>query len=185
MACVCLAGCKGDPPRNYTPPPPPAKLEYVLKAGDNLEAIATDAYGHGRYHLLIAQHNHIENVTRLQIGQRIATPGIVEMFRSAGLDSTFDHDITALAWAVAEYHNILPFYEAMRRQREKPGASHIDLPKDYARRLDEIADAVEFVVSDIERKTKTASRQPRDEVPQRLERAGPVAEIRRPVAPRA
>src|SRR5690349_17595744 len=99
MACLCLAGCKGDPPRS-TPPAPPAKLTFEVAAGDTLDAIAGQAYGHPRYSLLIAEHNRIKEETPLQTGQKIATPPFVEMFRSAGLDSQFENALTALAWAV-------------------------------------------------------------------------------------
>jgi LysM repeat protein len=165
-ASLCLAGCRADPPRTFTPPPPPAKLEHTVKAGDTLEAIATEAYGHGRYSLLIAQHNRITDVTRLQIGQRVATPAIAEMFRSAGLDPKFDQALAALASAVWDFHLALPSYTEARRGLERDGAPQINLPKIHAGRLGNIADVVEFAIRDIEQKVETPAGTPSKSIAQ-------------------
>lgn len=159
MACFCLAGCKGEPQR-YTPPSPPEKLTVEVAAGDTLEDIAAKAYGHPRYSLLLAEHNRIKNETGLQIGQQIATPAVIDMFRSAGLDSQFENALTALAWAVADYHRALPAYGEARRKLGEGKAGRIDLPEEHANRLGKIADAVEFAIDDIEKRSKSTGRVP-------------------------
>jgi LysM repeat protein len=159
LGCLCLAGCKGDPPK-FTAPAPPAKPMVEVAAGDNLEAIAAEAYGHARFSLLVAEHNHVKDETKLQVGQKIATPGIVEMFRSAGLDGQVENAVSALAWAVADYHRALPGYGEARRKLGKGEAGRIDLPEEHALRLNKIGDAVEFAINDIKERSKNSGNVP-------------------------
>ena len=122
--------------------PAPNNPTFTLERGSNLGAIASEAYGHGRFSGFVATLNGITDQARIPTGTILKTPSLAVAFRDAGLDPAYQPAINALAKAWTDYLAVEPAYKAARRASAATTGSFA-IPADMKAKFMACADAIE------------------------------------------
>ena len=89
---------------------PLAKLhtvDYTVRAGETLETVATQRYGHPHYYGVIKLYNHLDDEAQVSANQILRLPDMSAILAEEGLARVIPHEVNLILCSRAKYDNVL------------------------------------------------------------------------------
>lgn len=141
--------------------PSPASSTVVVKRGSNLQAIASEAYGHREFSGFVQTFNGIPSPESLQAGATLKPPSLPLAFREAGLDARYQPAINVLCKAWFDVKAVLPDYTTARYTSGVQDGGRFSIAPELSKKLLACADAIDaaiYVLNSPQGKGHTAPR---------------------------